>query len=77
MLMLSRSVEKAIIIGDEIRIVVTRVKRNQVYLGIEAPLEVAVHRSEIYDRIQDEKSSDSDVELEIDDDNYDFDDGEL
>ncbi len=77
MLMLSRTVGKAIIIGDDIRVVVTRVKRNQVYLGIEAPKEVAVHRSEIYDRIQDEKNGESDVKLEIDDDNYDFDDEEL
>ena len=77
MLMLSRTVGKAIIIGDDIRVIVTRIKRNQVYLGIEAPLEVAVHRSEIYDRIQDEKNGESDVKLEIDDDNYDFDDEEL
>ncbi len=74
MLMLSRTEGKAIIIGDDIRITVTKVKRNQVYLGIEAPLEVAVHRLEIYDRIQDERNGESDVELEIDDDNYDFDD---
>jgi carbon storage regulator len=39
-------------IGDDVRIVVVAVDRDQVKLGIDAPRAIAVHRSEIYDEIQ-------------------------
>lgn len=51
-LVLSRKLNQAIMIGDDIRIVVVSVDRDQVKLGIEAPRAIAVHRSEIYDEIQ-------------------------
>ncbi|HVS47077.1 MAG TPA: carbon storage regulator [Verrucomicrobiae bacterium] len=39
-------------IGDDVRIVVVAVDRDQVKLGIEAPRDISVHRSEIYEEIQ-------------------------
>lgn len=52
MLVLSRKLNQAIMIGDDVRIVVVSVDRDQVKLGIEAPRAIAVHRSEIYEEIQ-------------------------
>jgi carbon storage regulator len=51
-LVLSRKVNQAIVIGDNVRIVVVGVDRDQVKLGVEAPREVSVHRSEVYDEIK-------------------------
>jgi carbon storage regulator len=52
MLVLSRKVNQAIMIGDNVRIVIVGVERDQVKVGIEAPRDIPVHRSEVYEEIQ-------------------------
>ncbi len=56
MLILSRKMGESIHVGDSVIVTVLGVARGQVKLGIEAPRDLAVHREEIYRRIQDEKS---------------------
>ena len=52
MLVLSRVVGELISIGDNISVRVVAVDGNSVRFGVEAPRDVNVHRSEVYDRIQ-------------------------
>ena len=54
MLVLSRRCGESVTIGPDIRVVVLGVKSGQVRVGIEAPSVVAVHREEVYVRIQEE-----------------------
>lgn len=56
MLILTRKVGEALMVGDDVNITVLGVKGNQVRIGVNAPKEVAVHREEIYQRIQKEKN---------------------
>jgi len=55
MLILTRRVGEKLMIGDEISVTILGVKGNQVRIGVHAPNTVAIHREEIYERIQDEE----------------------
>ena len=55
MLILTRRVGESLMIGDEVNVTVLGIKGNQVRIGVNAPKDVAVHREQIYQRIQDEQ----------------------
>lgn len=54
MLILTRRLGETLVIGDNITVTVLGVKGNQVRIGVDAPLDLAVHRKEVYDRIRQE-----------------------
>jgi carbon storage regulator len=52
MLILTRRVGETLKVGNDVDVTVLGVKGNQIRIGIKAPKSVAVHREEIFDRIQ-------------------------
>lgn len=52
MLVLSRRIGERICIGEGIVVTVVRIHGDKVRLGIDAPLEVPVHREEVFRRVR-------------------------
>ncbi len=57
MLVLSRQKDESIMIGDDVEVVIVDVRGDKVRLGITAPKSIPVHRREVYEAIQREKSA--------------------
>ncbi len=57
MLVLSRKRNESIVIDENIVITVVEVRGDKVRLGIEAPREVPINRSEVHDAIRIEQSA--------------------
>jgi carbon storage regulator len=66
MLILTRRAGETVMIGSDVTITVLGVKGNQVRIGINAPKDVAVHREEIFQRIQNEKAAEEGETPEVD-----------
>ena len=66
MLILTRRAGETVMIGSDVTITVLGVKGNQVRIGINAPKDVAVHREEIFERIQSEKAAEQAKQPEAD-----------
>lgn len=64
MLVLTRKADEQILIGEDIKITLVRVRGNSVRLGIDAPRNVRIVRGELDLLVSDPES---DVEVEIDD----------
>uniref|UniRef100_A0A7C4QQM5 Translational regulator CsrA n=1 Tax=Schlesneria paludicola TaxID=360056 RepID=A0A7C4QQM5_9PLAN len=59
MLVLSRKKNESIVVDDAIVITVVEIRGDKVRLGIEAPREVPIHRSEVYAAIHREPNPSS------------------
>jgi carbon storage regulator len=62
MLILTRRPGEVVMIGDDVTIEILGFKGSQVRIGINAPKSVAVHREEIYERIQREQRREAEGE---------------
>jgi carbon storage regulator len=56
MLILTRKMGETLMIGAEVSVTIIGVNGNQVKIGINAPRDVAVHREEVYERLQAENA---------------------
>ncbi|MEK4285468.1 MULTISPECIES: carbon storage regulator CsrA [Ureibacillus] len=65
MLVLSRKTNESIIIGDHIEIKVLAIEGEQVKLGIVAPKSVKVHRSEVFEAIQEQNKAALNIDTNI------------
>jgi len=54
MLVISRKINEKVKIGNDIEIVILSIDKNQVKIGIEAPKEIAILRSELIENIKNE-----------------------
>ena len=57
MLILTRRTGESVMIGDDVSITVLGIMDKQVRIGVDAPKDIAVHREEIYNKIQEEKNN--------------------
>ena len=54
MLVISRKINEKVKIGNDIEIIILSIDKNQVKIGIEAPKEIAILRSELIENIKNE-----------------------
>ena len=52
MLILTRKLDESIIIGNDIEVKVVSLTGSQVHIGVSAPREVPIYRSEVYEQVK-------------------------
>ena len=67
MLVLTRRAGESIMIDDDIELKVLKIRGSQVHLGIDAPKRAAVHRKEVWIRIQNEAAAEAEAEAKAGD----------
>lgn len=66
MLVLARKKDEAIVIGDDIEIIITEISEDKVKIGINAPKHMKIFRKELLDQVKEEnlQSAGAKVDLE-------------
>ncbi len=65
MLVLTRKKDESIMIGDQIELKILSVEGDQIKIGIVAPKNVKVYRSEVYEIIQNENKQAQNLPISI------------
>jgi carbon storage regulator len=65
-LVLTRKTDESITIGHFITVSILEVKGNQVKLGIKAPKDIPINRTEIYEKIMSENIKASQAQIDLD-----------
>ena len=66
MLVLTRKIDESITIGHSITVSVLEVKGNQVKLGVKAPKDIPINRTEVYEKIMSENINASQAPDDLD-----------
>lgn len=66
MLVLARKKDEAIVIGDDIEIIITEITEDKVKIGINAPKHMKIFRKELLEQVKEEnlQSAEAKVDLE-------------
>ena len=65
MLVLTRKTDESITIGNNIKVSVLEIKGNQIKLGIQAPKDIPINRTEVYESIIQENINASNTPIEL------------
>ncbi|WP_010278705.1 carbon storage regulator CsrA [Paenibacillus senegalensis] len=65
MLVLTRKPGEAIMIGDDIELVVIAAEGDQIKLGIRAPKQIDIYRKEIYQMIQESNQEAAQIPMDM------------
>lgn len=57
MLILTRKKDESIVIGDNIKIQIIAIEEGRVKIGIEAPADIEIYRSEVLEKIESENKA--------------------
>ena len=66
MLVLTRKTDESITIGHDVTVTILEIRGNQVRLGVKAPRETAINRTEIYESITRENVKASETPEQLD-----------
>ena len=65
MLVLARKKDEAIVIGDDIDIIVTEISEDKVKIGIKAPKHMKIFRKELLEQVKEENLESASVKVDL------------
>ena len=66
MLVLTRKLDESIIVDNNIEIKILKIQGGQVHVGVKAPREISVYRSEIYEMVKNQNKNAVQVDVDGD-----------